>query len=280
MPLDGFSTLHTDLDGGVLTITLDNPPVNALSATMMRELRDLLTGLRSETTVKVIVVQSGIPEFFIAHVDMDILAQADVFADLAASAPAGLNVFQSVSELLRTQPQVTIVKLAGTARGGGAEFVAAADLAFAATETAGLGQIEALMGITPGGGATQYLLEKVGRNRALELVLTGERIDATTAAAYGWINRAVPAADLDAFVHQVAHRIAALADGVVTAAKRALPLQDHAAGFRTEHLAWAELVERPAARQLMAGATRRGAQTVGGERDLEGLLRSVAAQQA
>ncbi|MFE7116112.1 enoyl-CoA hydratase/isomerase family protein [Streptomyces sp. NPDC057654] len=280
MPLDGFTTLRTDLDGGVLTITLDNPPVNALSAIMMRELRDLLTGLRSEATVKVIVVQSGIPEFFIAHVDINILEQADALAELTASAPAGLNAFQSVGELLRSQPQVTIVKLAGTARGGGAEFVAAADLSFAAVETAGLGQIEALMGITPGGGGTQYLLEKVGRNRALELVLTGDRIDATTAAAYGWINRAVPAADLDAFVHQVAHRIAALADGVVAAAKRALPPQDHAAGFLTEHEAWAGLVERPVTQHLMAGAVQGGAQTIEGERDLEGLLRSVAAQQA
>ncbi|MFJ8962783.1 enoyl-CoA hydratase-related protein [Lentzea sp. NPDC102401] len=64
--------------------------------------------------------------------------------------------------------------LAGKARGGGAELVAAADLAFAAKETAGLGQVAALMGITPGGGDTQYLLDRVGRNRALELVLAGE----------------------------------------------------------------------------------------------------------
>lgn len=160
-PSAAFTTLHTDAQDGVLTITLDNPPLNAFSATTMRELRDLLTGLRSEATIKVIVLQSANPDLFIAHVDMNILEQADVFADVLASVPAGLNIFQFVSELLRNQPQVSIVKLAGTARGGGAEFVAAADFSFAATETADLGQIESLMGITPGGGATQYLLGKV-----------------------------------------------------------------------------------------------------------------------
>lgn len=66
-----------------------------------------------------------------------------------------------VEEMLRRQPQVTIVKLAGKARGGGAEFVAAAELAYAAQETAGLLQVESLMGITPGGGGTQYLRECV-----------------------------------------------------------------------------------------------------------------------
>ncbi|WP_435852599.1 enoyl-CoA hydratase/isomerase family protein [Streptomyces sparsogenes] len=91
---------------------------------------------------------------------------------------------------------MTIVKLAGKARGGGAEFVAAADMAFAAAETAGIGQIEALMGIIPGGGQTQYLRDRVGRNRALEVVLTADLFDAETAASYGWINRALPADQL------------------------------------------------------------------------------------
>ncbi|ANZ40884.1 enoyl-CoA hydratase [Lentzea guizhouensis] len=269
-----FSTLRTATQDGVLTVVLDNPPVNALSATMMRELRDLLS--RLDASVKVVVFESANPEFFIAHVDMHILDQQDLLEELAASTPPGLNIFQHTGELLRHLPQISIVKLAGKARGGGAELVAAADLAFAAEETAGLGQVEALMGITPGGGATQYLLDRVGRNRALELVLAGELVDARTAAAYGWINRALPAASLDAHVAQVARTIASLADGVVAAAKRALPPADLAAGLAVEDDAWASLVTRPAARRLMSEALRAGAQTVDGERDLEGLMRRIA----
>ncbi|WIX98476.1 enoyl-CoA hydratase-related protein [Amycolatopsis mongoliensis] len=63
-------------------------------------------------------------------------------------------------------------------------------------QAAGLGQIESLMGIVPGGGGTQYLRERVGRNRALEIVLAADLFDAQTAAAYGWINRAAPASEL------------------------------------------------------------------------------------
>ncbi|HUQ56053.1 enoyl-CoA hydratase/isomerase family protein [Lentzea sp.] len=270
------STLHTSTDDGVLTVVFDNPPVNALGATTMRELRDLLKGLEDDGPVKVIVFESANPEFFLAHVDITILDQRDVLEELAASAPEGVNVFQAVGELIRHQPQVTIVKLAGKARGGGAELVAAADMAFAAEETAGLGQIEALMGITPGGGATQYLRDRVGRNRALELVLTGDLVDARSAAAYGWINRAVPAAELDEHVRRVARGIASLADGVVAAAKRALPPTDFGSGLVVENDAWASLVGRPAARQLMEDALVAGAQTPEGERDLEGLMRGVA----
>jgi enoyl-CoA hydratase/carnithine racemase len=103
----------------------------------------------------------------------------------------------SPRELLRHQPQVTIVKLAGMARGGGAEFVVAADMAFAAIGRGGIGQIEALMGIVPGGGGTQYLASRIGRNRALEAVLGADLHDAQTAERYGWVNRAVPADELD-----------------------------------------------------------------------------------
>lgn len=117
-------------------------------------------------------------------------------AELMARAPEDLNPLQALSEQLRKQPQVTIVKLAGLARGGGAEFVTAADMAFAAIGRAGLGQIEALMGIVPGGGGTQYLAHRIGRNRALEVVLGAGLFDAGTAERYGWVNRALPADEL------------------------------------------------------------------------------------
>jgi enoyl-CoA hydratase/carnithine racemase len=226
------------------------------------------------------VFESANPEFFLAHVDIQVAERMDILQDLAASAPEGVNAFQLIGELIRRQPQVTIVKLAGKTRGGGAEFVAAADLAYAAEETAALGQVEALMGITPGGGGTQYLRERVGRNRALEIVLTGDLVDARTAASIGWINRAVPAADLDPYVSDVASKIAALPDGVIAAAKKALPPTDYGQGLTAENDAWAGLVGQPAAQRIMSTALTSGAQTPDGERELEPLLRTIAAQGA
>lgn len=133
------------------------------------------------------------------------------------------------------------------------------------------------MGIVPGGGGTQYLRERLGRNRALELLLTGDRVDADTAAAYGWINRAVPVAQLDAFVDGVAEKIAALSPEIVAAVKELVPPSDLTDGLRAENAAWAELVSGDLPPRLMGAALRRGVQTREGERDLETVLRDVAA---
>ncbi|WP_267717296.1 enoyl-CoA hydratase/isomerase family protein [Streptomyces sp. CoH17] len=276
MNLDQYTTLRVAVDSGVAWITLDNPPVNVLSGTLIRELHDCLGTLRDDRAVRVIVFSSANPELFIAHVDIRILDEMAELQGIADRNP-DVNLFQGVGELLRHQPQVTIVKLEGKARAGGAEFVAAADMAFAAQETAGIGQSEVLMGIVPGGGGTQYLRERVGRNRTLELLLTGDLVDADTAAAYGWINRAVPAAELDAFVEGVAEKIAALSPQLVAATKQLVPPADLTDGLRAENDAWAELVSGALPARLMKGALEHGAQTPAGERDLEAVMRSVAA---
>jgi enoyl-CoA hydratase/carnithine racemase len=241
----------------------------------MSEISRFLVAVRDDLNTRVLVFQSANPEFFIAHVDMTLIDEPHAFDELARHAPEGLNPFQAFGELLREQPQVTIVKLAGLARGGGAEFVAAADMAFAAEGLAGLAQCEALMGITPGGGATQYLTSRMTRGRALEVILGADLIDAATAERYGWINRALPAAELDDFVDRLARNIAALPEGVIAAAKQAMPAPDLREGFYREHDAWEGLFARPAAEKLIRGGLKAGAQTRVGERNLEGLLRGL-----
>ncbi|QBR44286.1 enoyl-CoA hydratase/isomerase family protein [Stenotrophomonas indicatrix] len=270
-----FSRLHISSANGVATITIDNPPVNVLDVPLMSEIRRFLLSVRDDQNTRVLVFQSADPEFFIAHVDMTLIDEPHAFDDVAREAPEGLNPFQAFGELLREQPQVTIVKLAGLARGGGAEFISAADMAFAAEGQAGLAQCEALMGITPGGGATQYLSTRMTRGRTLEVILGADVISAITAERYGWINRALPAAELDGFVDRLARNIAALPEGVIAAAKRAVPMADLREGFRREHDAWAALFARPAAENLIRGGLKAGAQTKGGERNLEALLRQL-----
>ena len=131
------------------------------------------------------------------------------------------------------------------------------------------------MGITPGGGATQYLTSRMTRGRALEVILGADLIDAATAERYGWINRALPAAELDDFVDRLARNIAALPEGVIAAAKQAMPAPDLREGFYREHDAWEGLFARPAAEKLIRGGLKAGAQTRVGERNLEGLLRGL-----
>lgn len=272
-----FRRLRISKANAVATIRIHNPPVNVLDVPLMSEIRQFLIATRDDPETRVLIFESADPEFFIAHVDMALIDEPHAFDALAREAPEGLNPFQAFGELLREQPQVTIVKLAGLARGGGAEFVAAADMAFAAEGRAGLAQCEALMGITPGGGATQYLSSRMTRGRALEVILGADLIDATTAERYGWINRALPADELDSFVDRLARNIAALPEGVIAAAKRAVPKADLREGFRREHDVWAELFERPAAERLIRGGLAAGAQTKDGERRLEELLRTLKA---
>ena len=109
---------------------------------------------------------------------------------------------------------VTIAKIRGRARGAGSELALACDMRFAARENAILGQIEVGVGALPGAGGVQHLGRLLGRGRAMEAILGADDFDAETAERYGWINRALPDADLDAFVARLARRIASFpADG-------------------------------------------------------------------
>jgi enoyl-CoA hydratase/carnithine racemase len=273
---DHYQKLRVAHHSGVMTVTIENPPVNVLDAALMTDLRNFLIKVRDDDATRVVVFESGSPDFFIAHVDMALIDDPHAFDEIARDVPAGLNVFQALGELVRELPQVTIVKLAGVARGGGAEFIAACDMAFGAIGRAGLGQVEALMGIVPSGGAMQYLSTRMSRGRILEIILGGGVFSAEEAAAYGWINRALPATELDDFVDTLARHIAALPAGVAQAAKRVLPPPDLGAGFVREQAEWSRLFAEPEAEALIRGGLARGAQTVDGERRLEEILRSIS----
>lgn len=270
-----YELLGISLAKGVANITINNPPVNVLSGSMIKELKKLLGDLATDPVVKVIVFDSSNPDFFIAHVDINILDEKETLDELGRSVPSGLNIFQAVGEMLRKQPQITIVKLKGIARGGGAEFVTAADMCFASKNTGKLGQIEALMGIIPGGGATQYLSAKMSRNRVLEIILGAGLFDADTAEQYGWINRAIPDAHIDSYVEVLAEQIAALPGGVIEAAKSVLTPEVGLEGFKAEHDAWAKLAFQPRTAQIMKAGMENGAQTVEGEMNAEFLFRNL-----
>ena len=101
-------------------------------------------------------------------------------------------------------PIVTIAKIRGRARGAGSELALACDMRFAARENAILGQIEVGAGTLPGAGGVQHLARLLGRGRAMEAILGADDFDAEVAERYGWINRALPDADLDTFVARLA----------------------------------------------------------------------------
>nr|WP_239135148.1 enoyl-CoA hydratase/isomerase family protein [Streptomyces sp. SID12488] len=119
--------------------------------------------------------------------------------------PAWTNL---VLELSRA-PYITIAAIRGRTRGGGNELALALDLRCASREKAIFGQPEAGSGLLPGGGGTERLPRAIGRDRALEAILTSDDYDADTVERWGWITRALPDSELDAFVGTVAARLAA-----------------------------------------------------------------------
>lgn len=277
---DTYSTLHVSVTDGVAYAIIDNPPINLLDAALMTDL-DRFTGVMfAADDVRVIVFDSADPDFFIAHGDMRIAEDPQSFAalDVASEQDPSLNPMMRLHERIRTLPQITIAKLRGLARGGGAELLSAMDMRFAAREHAGLAQPEDTMGIIPGAGGTVYLPGLVGRARALEIILSGRLVDAPTAERMGWVNRAVPAAELDHVVDTLAARIATLAPGVASATVEAVDAAtvSTAGGLATANELFGQLVSTPDAGRRGEAALAAGAQTRDGERRLEALIDGLA----
>lgn len=280
MTYENYDAIRVAIDAGVATVTLDNPPVNVEDAALVRDLTRFARTVESDEDVRVIVYQSVNPEFFVAHADNGWMFDPAELMELAdPEGDAELNPLQQLHERLRTLPQVTIAKLRGRLRAGGAELAMTADMRFAAAGETWLSQPESLMGIFPGGGGTQYLNRLVGRARGLEIALSGELYDSRTAERYGWINREIASEHLDAWVATVARRIAALPVGVAAAAKEAFDAAEASGpvpNLREEARAHAKVYPSPPAvvervRVLMDN----GGQQRIGELDLEGTLRSI-----
>lgn len=194
---------------GRWSITFNNPPINMFVPATIAELRELMTELEADQSLKVVVFQSANPDFFVAHLDVA----------KAAERPETLSFWRDFVLRLSSTPVVSIAKIRGRTRGIGNEFVLACDMRFASRQTALFGQPEIGVGLVPGGGALEWLPRVVGRSRALEIVLSGDDFDADIAERYGWINRALDYDALDSYVDTLAARLASFDRETLAAAK-------------------------------------------------------------
>ncbi len=205
---------------GVQTVVIDAPPINLIGPELVHDLVAVLSELESDESIRVLVLESADPEYFVAHVDLTKVAEYTAAAAKAGGpddASLGM-LWHKLSEL----PVVSIAKLRGRARGAGSELALACDMRFAARENAVLGLPEIGFGVVPGAGGVQHLSRLLGRARAMEVILGAADFDADAAERYGWINRALPDAELDAFVAEVAQRIASFPADAVRATKQVL----------------------------------------------------------
>lgn len=218
MSYDDYTALSVGVEDGVATVTIDNPPVNLIDRVLHRDLVRLTAALADDGDVQVVVLQSGNPDFFIAHFDVELILRFP----RDGAPPAEPSPFHRMCESFRTMPKATIVKLEGRVGGGGSELILSCDMRFAALGRAVLSQPEVALGILPGGTGTQRLPRLMGRSRAMEVVLGCDEFDASTAERYGWVNRALPPAELGPFVDRLARRIASFPPGAVAEAKAAV----------------------------------------------------------
>src|SRR5437867_4625540 len=265
-----YRCLRVRLDRGVAFVTIDHPPINLLDLALMRELDDIGREVEADDAVRVVLFDSADPEFFIAHADVSLIEQLPT----SAPRPTTLGFFHVMVERFRTMPKATIGKIEGRARGGGSEFLLSLAMRFGALARAVLAQPEVALGIIPGGSGTQRLPRLMGRSRALEIVLGCEDFPAELAERYGYLNRALPAAELGPFVEHLARRIAsfpaeaiALAKASVNAAE--LPTVE---GLLEEAHYFNQSLATTAAQERMKKFLEIGGQTREVELDLGGLV--------
>jgi enoyl-CoA hydratase/carnithine racemase len=166
--------------------------------------------MEAEPSLKVITFESANPDFFLAH-----------YGIAESTSRFGTPRWIETADKLAQSPVLSIAVVRGRARGGGSELALACDVRFASREKAVFCQPELGFGLIPGGGALQRLPLLVGRARALEIVMGADDFDADTAERYGWVNRAVPEAELDGFVAEFVRRILSF-DGQALATNKAI----------------------------------------------------------
>lgn len=198
-------------------VTIDNPPINVMGPEMVRQFQEVISSLEADEHVRVVVFDSAVDDYFLNHSDFE--AKLEDLTSMPAG-PTGLPPWPDFLVRLTRAPVASIALIRGRATGNGSELTLACDMSFASREKAIISQWEVGVGMVAGGGPMARLPQLIGRNRALEVLLNSEDIRGEQAEAYGYVNRALPDAQLDAYVEALATRIAGFDKWAIANTKR------------------------------------------------------------
>lgn len=186
-----FINLLCEIKEGVATVTINRPKVlNTLNAETVGELEDVFSDLRDNANVRAVIITGAGDRAFSAGADVNELA-----ALTTVETKEFMNRGQAVFHKVENLGKPTLAAINGYAVGGGLELAMACTLRIA-SEKAKLGQPEIILGIIPGYGGTQRLPRLIGKAKAMEMILTGDAIDAAEAHRLGLVNRVVPPEEL------------------------------------------------------------------------------------
>ena len=238
-------------------VTFDHPPLNIFGPETIPQLDTIVTALETDSDVKVVVFDSAVDGFFLTHYNF--LAKLEDTTRLAPNA-AGLSPLPDALVRLSRAPIVSIASIRGRATGVGSELALACDMRFASRERAILSQFEVGAGFVPGGGPMARLPRLIGRGRALEVLLGADDVPGDLAERYGYVNRALPDSELDAFVGALAMRIASFDKQAIAETKNFVNIASLPpdAEIAPEWDACFASVQRPAAQRRIAALLERG----------------------
>ncbi|MFC8830992.1 enoyl-CoA hydratase/isomerase family protein [Streptomyces sp. NPDC057137] len=217
-----MSSVNLEVSGGVGTIRLDRPPMNALNIAIQDRLRELAAEAGRRDDIRAVILYGG-EKVFAAGADIKEMRDMD-HAAMVVRSRALQESFTAVARI----PKPVVAAVTGYALGGGCELALCADFRIAA-DNAKLGQPEILLGLIPGAGGTQRLARLIGPSKAKDLIFTGRQVKAPEALALGLVDRVVPADE----VYEQAHAWATqLARGPALALRAAKETVD--AGLETD----------------------------------------------
>jgi enoyl-CoA hydratase/carnithine racemase len=260
-------------------VTFDNPPLNVMGPEMVRQFQALIATIETDEAVRVVVFDSAVDGFFLNH--SDFRSPVEAMTSLPSGA-TGLPPWPDFLARLTRAPVVSIALIRGRATGNGSEILLACDMGFVSREKAIISQWEVGVGMVAGGGPMARLPGLIGRNRAMEVLLGSDDIRGEQAEAYGYVNRALPDAELDAYVDALAARIAGFDKWAIAQTKRlvntSLPADvELGAGWD----ACIASLGRPAAQNGIRTLTERGFQSPGDVENRLGFhLGEIAARRA
>src|SRR6516225_7139077 len=242
---------------GYWRVTFDIPPLNIFGPETIPQLNEVVTALETDGQVKVVVFDSAVEGFFLTHYDF--LAKLEESTSLPPG-PTGLQPLPDMLVRVSRAPVVSIAAIRGRATGAGSELALASDMRFASREKAILSQWEVGAGLVPGGGPMARLPRLIGRGRALEVLLGADDINGELAERYGYVNRALPDAELDGFVDALARRIASFDKQAIADTKRLVNVASLPPDLeiKPEWDAFIASLERPASQKRIKALMERG----------------------
>ena len=270
-----FKLLTVVRTGRVATVTIDNPPVNVITMALLAELEALSVMLKRAPDLTVVVMRSADPDFFLAHFDVAAILERPTAG--TAQRDAQIKPFHSLCERFRTMNKVVIGQIEGRIGGGGSELAANFDMRFGVRGKTRVNQMEVPLGIMPGGTGTQRLPRLIGHGRAMELILSGDDMDAETAERWGYLNRIFAPDAITPYVDNLARRIASFPPTAVRVAKESVNNSEKPwlEGLFEEAYLFEGLLRTEAAQRNMQRFLEIGGQTREGESRMDELCAAL-----